>query len=83
VALVLVPDFQLPWLNIVVSNFKSIFDKNNKIASPPPGQYNLYSDFDIGKPGGISVTKPHLYSFGASHEVYKNVYIPENPQQRD
>jgi len=40
----------------------------------------MVSDFDIGKPkGGPSITKSHLYSFGASHKVYKKVYNPENP----
>jgi len=51
------------------------------VDSPPPGQYRILSDFDIGNPkAGVSVTKAGLYSFGASHEVYKKVYIPENPQ---
>jgi len=41
----------------------------------------MRSDFDIGKPGtSSSVTKKALYSFGASHEVYKNVYMPEKPE---
>ena len=50
-----------------------------RIASPDPGAYPLYSDFDIGKKGGPNVTKKGLYSFGAPHEVYKNVYIPDAP----
>jgi hypothetical protein len=28
---------------------------------------------------GLSITKGHLYSFGAPHSVYKKVYNPENP----
>jgi hypothetical protein len=44
----------------------------------------LVSDFDIGNPKGqVSITKGHLYTFGAAHDVYKKVYLPENPQQRD
>jgi hypothetical protein len=27
----------------------------------------------------MSITKGHLYSFGAPHSVYKKVYNPENP----
>jgi hypothetical protein len=50
------------------------------LASPSPGHYPIASEFDIGKKGGPStVTKKGLYSFGAAHEVYKNVYMPENP----
>jgi hypothetical protein len=50
------------------------------IDSPSPGHYNLQSEFDVGHPKkGGTTTKGHLYTFGASHSVYKKVYNPENP----
>lgn len=76
-------DFQLPWQFVNV-RIQFQFYLINIIASPPPGQYPMRSDFDIGKPGGSSTsTKKGIYTFGAAHEVYKNVYIPENPQQKN
>jgi hypothetical protein len=33
--------------------------------SPPPGSYEIKSDFEIGKPGTTTHTsKNHIYSFG-------------------
>jgi hypothetical protein len=74
----LVADFQLPWPIVMVS-FQLILIFNF-VVSPPPGHYRLVSDFDIGDPKkGVSITKRHLYSFGASHATYKKVYNPDNP----
>lgn len=48
--------------------------------SPPPGQYNMNSEFDIGsKTANLLSTKSHLYSFGQPFAVYKKVFNPENP----
>lgn len=46
------------------------------LASPPPGSYNLLSDFDIGNKKLTNTTKAGLYSFGISHKHYKKVYMP-------
>lgn len=44
----------------------------------------LSTDFDIGKPGTTSsIRKKGMYSFGASREVYKKVYIPQVAQNFD
>jgi hypothetical protein len=41
----------------------------------------LLSDFDIGNTKkGSTVSKGHLYSFGAPHSTYRKVYNPDNPQ---
>ena len=76
-------DSQLPWeQDKAVSNlFLNLF---SFIDSPPPGTYNLTSDFDIGNPKtGTSVSKSHLYSFGGPHSIYKKVYNPECPSSID
>lgn len=77
VALAKATDFQLRWLNAVVSFYFSVTNKFI-IASPPPGQYNLPSDF--GNSASNAMKKAHLYSFGAPHSVYKKVYNPDCPQ---
>lgn len=47
------------------------------IASPDPGNYNLISDFDIGKPGTANIgTKRGVYSMGRK---CKN---PEDPMSK-
>jgi hypothetical protein len=44
----------------------------------------MISDFDIGNAKNkFGRTKSHLYSFGASHKVYKKVYNPDCPQKVD
>lgn len=57
--------------------FKITQKEREKNNSPPPGQYTLRSDFDIGKPGSTTnVTKNHIYGFGLSHKAYNKVYRP-------
>ena len=52
------------------------------VDSPPPGLYQLKSEFDIGKPGTSShVTKNHIYGFGISHKAYNKVYRPHQLAQ--
>ena len=47
------------------------------LDSPPPGLYELKSDFDLGKPGSVSTTnKAGVYSFGIWREFYEKVYLP-------
>lgn len=48
----------------------------NLERSPPPGSYETKSDF--AKPGTAECKyrKPHIYTFGISHENYKKVYQP-------
>ena len=44
----------------------------------------MVSDFDIGNPkANVSISKSHLYSFGGPHSIYKKVYNPECPQNKD
>jgi hypothetical protein len=65
-------------------NDSKLFFDSNFLDSPPPGHYRLVSDFDIGNSKKLmGMTKSHLYSFGASHKVYKKVYNPENPITMD
>ena len=72
---------QLQWRTVTVSFLMKTLI--SILGSPPPGQYPLVSDFDIGNPKkGLSVKKGHLYSFGAPHSIYRKVYNPENPQSR-
>lgn len=77
------PRFSTP-MNKRNSNRKFLNPATDKLIctdSPPPGSYNLVSDFDIGNPKkGFSITKGHLYSFGGPHSLYKKVYNPEAPQ---
>ena len=71
---------QLQWQDVKKVSF--YFHNNSNlfnIESPPPGQYNLLSDFDVGNPKKSAITKGHLYSFGAPHNVYKKVYNPDCP----
>ena len=49
---------------------------NSVLGSPPPGTYQLPSDFDIGNKRKTLKTKSGVYSFGAPHSVYKKVYLP-------
>lgn len=52
--------------------------KPGRDDSPPPNNYNLPSEFDIGKPGTAMLTrKRNIYTFGASRDVYRKVYIPQ------
>lgn len=45
------------------------------LESPPPGNYEHLSDFDVGRPGSqMSKQKAGQYTFGVSHEKYKRVY---------
>ena len=49
--------------------------------APSPGQYTMYSDFDIGvKAKGLAASKGHQYTFGQSFTKYKKVFNPDNPQ---
>lgn len=45
-------------------------------SSPPPGSYQLISDFDVGNKKLTNTTKAGLYSFGIGHKHYRKVYIP-------
>lgn len=47
------------------------YKKKDKV--PPPGTYNLDSDFKKNNHN-------RGFSFGMSREVYSNVYVKENPQ---
>lgn len=52
--------------------------------SPDPGQYQLKSDFDMGKPSTANTakggSKRGIYTFGISREKYEKVYLPEDPR---
>ena len=54
------------------------------IDSPPPGMYNIKSEFDVGKPGSVShVTKSNVYGFGIGHRAYDKVYLPHKKREND
>lgn len=58
--------------------------KPGRDDSPPSNNYTLPSDFDIGKPGTALFTrKRNIYTFGASRQVYRRVYIPQVAQNFD
>lgn len=46
------------------------------LDSPPPGTYQLMTDFDVGNPKKSRMTKSGCYSFGISHKAYQRVYMP-------
>ena len=47
------------------------------LGSPPPGSYNLKSEFEIGRPGtSNTTTKGGIYSFGIGRDKYEKVYMP-------
>lgn len=46
--------------------------------SPSPGQYEIKSEFEIGKPGDIRpLSKRGLYSFGLGRDHFQKVYYPQ------
>jgi len=59
----------------VGNRFKSTCEQRERSKSPPPGSYQLPSDF--AKPGTAnSAAKGHVYSFGIGRNHFDKVYNP-------
>jgi len=57
--------------------FKIAGCEKEKHRSPPPGSYDLKSDFEAGRAGTAGHTpKKQVYSFGIGREHFKKVYLP-------
>jgi hypothetical protein len=58
--------------------------EKEKLWSPPPGSYELKSDFEIGAPGSKThKSKNHIYSFGLGRQHFRKVYMPAVPLSQD
>lgn len=55
------------------ARFKSPSPARQGLQSPPPGSYDLPSDFRVAT---AESPKRNCFSFGISHKAYEKVYVP-------
>jgi len=81
---VLVTDSRHPNRSAMPPVSKNLVILTQIIGSPDPGNYNIKSEFEIGRPGTCNTdTKAGIYSFGIGRDKYEKVYMPSKKGNMD